>query len=90
MRGLQDGIELVWKLKFAADGLALVPLVRAVQKLELLRSLRQPNHLFAPPAASIKFANCCPSLDVFRRQVAATLSLVDELAASIVLLWPLL
>jgi hypothetical protein len=41
IRGLQDGIELALELKFAADGLALVPLVRAVQKLELLRSLRQ-------------------------------------------------
>jgi hypothetical protein len=31
IRGLQDGIELALELKLAADGQALVPLVRAVQ-----------------------------------------------------------
>ncbi|MCY2993534.1 MAG: hypothetical protein NTY19_37495 [Planctomycetota bacterium] len=39
--GLREGIELALELKFGADGLALMPLVRQVEKIELLRTLRQ-------------------------------------------------
>ena len=39
--GLQEGIELALELKFGAEGLALMPLVRQVKKLDLLRSIRQ-------------------------------------------------
>jgi predicted transposase YdaD len=38
---IQEGIELALELKFGADGLALMPLVRQVKKLDLLRSIRQ-------------------------------------------------
>ncbi len=37
----KDIIELGLELKFGADGLALMPLVRQVKKLDLLRSIRQ-------------------------------------------------
>lgn len=39
--GFCEGIELALELKFGADGLALMPLVRQVDKIELLRTLRQ-------------------------------------------------
>lgn len=39
--GLQEGIELALELKFGADGLALMPLVRQVEEPGLLRSIRQ-------------------------------------------------
>ena len=39
--GLHEGIELALELKFGADGLALMPLVREVERLDLLRTIRQ-------------------------------------------------
>jgi hypothetical protein len=39
--GIQEGIELALELKFGTDGLALMPLVRQVKKLDLLQSIRQ-------------------------------------------------
>ena len=39
--GLQEGIELALELKFGSDGLALVPLVRQVHAIEVLRTVRQ-------------------------------------------------
>lgn len=41
VNGLDEGIELALELKFGADGLALMPLVREVQRLDLLRTIRQ-------------------------------------------------
>ena len=38
---IQEGIELALELKFGADGLALMPLVRQANKPELLRTVRQ-------------------------------------------------
>jgi hypothetical protein len=60
---------LALELKFAADGLALVPLVRAAHKLDLLRSLRQAIRT----AHSVDQVRQLlpPSLDVFRSQLAA-------------------
>jgi flagellar biosynthesis/type III secretory pathway protein FliH len=39
--GLHEGIELALELKSGADGLALMPLVREVERLDLLRTIRQ-------------------------------------------------
>jgi len=39
--GLPEGIELALELKFGTDGVALMPLVREVQKPEWLRNIRQ-------------------------------------------------
>jgi hypothetical protein len=41
INGLQDGIELVLEVKFGAAGVALMPLVRAVQKRDELRAVLQ-------------------------------------------------
>jgi hypothetical protein len=38
---IREGIELALELKFGADGLALMPLVRQANKPELLRTVRQ-------------------------------------------------
>lgn len=35
--GLQEGIELAFESKFGAEGLALMPLIRAAERLEVLR-----------------------------------------------------
>jgi hypothetical protein len=41
LRGLQRGIELALELKFGPDGLQLLPLVRAVSRVEVLRTVEQ-------------------------------------------------
>ena len=52
LRGLQRGIEVALDLKFADSGLALLPLVRAVQDVDVLRAVQESLRTDGPTAAT--------------------------------------
>ena len=47
---MQRGVEVALELKFGAAGLALLPLVRAVQHVEVLRAVQESVRTAGSPA----------------------------------------